>query len=464
MQQWECSLHGEARWAARAFSWPSCGGGCVQSASCTACFEQCGTWGKSGAWDACDCPDSCYPEGVIADQTIRVLEDKVSRGGPWFHAVGFKRPHLSYRAPTKYFDMYPIESIPLPLHRRPSPTAPPISYSHSCINNAHKATPGHEGLLDPYGMGAGMYAPASGAPCVKMLMNRTVADVNGSKLSAIEIIEDDAVVRSLRRAYYAVISLMDAQLGRVVDALDKTGLAKDTIVTFIGDHGYQNGEKGEWCKSNLFELATRIPMYVVVPEGLHGGAWHRGTQSGTVVESVDLYITLADLAGVPLPAQALGGESLRPLLEITSVRPRKKSYALSQWPRDRSCAYTHGCIDGHGNPWNITSPEGRAVMGYRLRTDRWAYVCWFSFDWGVNGDPEGVASRPIWNDVVARELYDHLGDHGTMTDCEEFEWENLATTAEHAAIMATLHDQLVMVIKSGLVKPLSGFAADGGAQ
>ena len=91
---------------------PSCGGGCVQNASCIACFTACGTWGKGGAWDKCDCPDECYPEGVIADQTIRILKDKVAPGGaagqPFFHACGFKRPHLSYRAPTKYFDMCTI--------------------------------------------------------------------------------------------------------------------------------------------------------------------------------------------------------------------------------------------------------------------------------------------------------------------------------------------------------------------
>ena len=112
MQQFQCSLHGTERATTAVYSWPSCGGGCVQNASCIACFTACGTWGKGGAWDKCDCPDECYPEGVIADQTIRILKDKVAPGGaagqPFFHACGFKRPHLSYRAPTKYFDMCTI--------------------------------------------------------------------------------------------------------------------------------------------------------------------------------------------------------------------------------------------------------------------------------------------------------------------------------------------------------------------
>ena len=74
MQQFQCSLHGTERATTAVYSWPSCGGGCVQNASCIACFTACGTWGKGGAWDKCDCPDECYPEGVIADQTIRILK------------------------------------------------------------------------------------------------------------------------------------------------------------------------------------------------------------------------------------------------------------------------------------------------------------------------------------------------------------------------------------------------------
>ena len=81
MQQFQCSLHGTERATNAVYSWPSCGGGCVQNASCIACFTACGTWGKGGAWDKCDCPDECYPEGVIADQTIRILKDKVAPGG-----------------------------------------------------------------------------------------------------------------------------------------------------------------------------------------------------------------------------------------------------------------------------------------------------------------------------------------------------------------------------------------------
>lgn len=205
-----------------------------------------------------------------------------------------------------------------------------------------------------------------GADCVQMVMNRTRPEFNGSAESYIEIIQNETKVRQLRLAYYATVSLMDAQLGRVMDSLEATGLDKNTIVTFIGDHGYQNGEKGEWCKTTNFELATRIPMFVVAPESL-GSNWARGHIETTVVESVDLMVTLADLAGLPLPTQALGGESLRPLLltpkgrETEAVAPRKKTWALSQWPRRPSCTTRHGCLDGHGNPYEHLPDQ--AVMG-----------------------------------------------------------------------------------------------------
>ena len=209
-----------------------------------------------------------------------------------------------------------------------------------------------------------------------------------------------------------------------------------------GDHGYQNGEKGEWCKSNNFELATRIPMVVSVPQSW--GGWRRGNVEPTVVEALDLFPSLADLAGIappkqarathnprrgfppthptphPTPAaqhallrlhrsahvappypQALGGESLRSLLHGDGSG-RKKDWALTQWPRRPSCTTRHGCPDGAGNPYE-PSPD-QALMGYKLRTARWAYIAWVGFDWGEGSDPHGDATRPLWEQISAREL------------------------------------------------------------
>ena len=122
MQQWPCAKQ----------SWPSCGTGCVQPSSCIKCFQDAGTWGKGGlAYAKAPCPDECYPEGLIANRAIEALDyHSKHRDTPFFLAVGFKRPHLSYRAPTKYFDMYELSKIPLPVHPRPSTSMPAIAFSH----------------------------------------------------------------------------------------------------------------------------------------------------------------------------------------------------------------------------------------------------------------------------------------------------------------------------------------------
>ena len=160
MQQWPCAKA----------AWPSCGTGCVQSDACIKCFEAAHTWGVNGiAWAAADCDNDCYPEGLIANQAIATLwayanASAAHRAGrtsaavtlsaatpamvlpppqPFFLAVGFKRPHLTYKAPTRFFDMYPLQSIALPQHTGPSPSWPAISTSHSCVaGNA---------LVKPYG-------------------------------------------------------------------------------------------------------------------------------------------------------------------------------------------------------------------------------------------------------------------------------------------------------------------------
>ena len=334
-------------------------------------------------------------------------------------------------------------------------------------------------------------------------------------------------MRELRRAYYAVTSFMDSQLGRVLDALNDTGLAEDTIVTFIGvsrrrlvpvprsflprflppllartltsplsprtttlvylrqDHGYQNGEKGQWCKSNNFELATRVPMLVApagawaadadaaagaaVPQQHQQRAPHRGAVSSSIVETIDLLPTLADLAGLALPAGQLSpGQSLAPVLlkapppgaggggaaGAGAAAALPKAYALSQWPRRRSCLHKHSCTDGHGDP---SSPAAdTALMGYTLRTDEWRYTAWFDFDFGAPGaSPTGAsAPGPVWGSTIeARELYDHRGDTMGVADAEAREWENLAADPAHASTVATLHAQLLVVVKASLVDP-----------
>ena len=232
-------------------------------------------------------------------------------------------------------------------------------------------------------------------------------------------------------------------------------------------------------------------MYVSVPDSLsHRGKIRRGVVEPTIVESIDLMPTLADLTDITLPHQALAGETLSSLLldqtdsvstdtdvlsnTDTGVGARKKKVALSQWPRRPSCTTKHSCMDGHGDPFQ-KAPDV-AVMGYTMRTDEWRYTAWFEYDWS--------RTTPVWQKVQvsrlccsdlsichanvclnwdcdkslsgaqARELYDHKGDIGDMQSGENGEFNNLAHDPNMAAVVSQLHQQLVALVNQSLVSPL----------
>jgi len=189
------------------------------------------------------------------------------------------------------------------------------------------------------------------------------------------------------RSYYASVSYMDAQLGRLLEGLERSGRAENTIVVFFGDHGWLLGEHGQWQKMSLFEESARVPLVVYAP-----GAKGNGKASGRTVELVDLYPTLADLAGFELPA-GLEGRSLRPLL----ADPR------AAWDK---AAYTQ--------------VKRGPIMGRSVRTERWRYTEW----------DDGRAGA---------ELYDHDADPG--------EHANLAGDPRHAETIARLKPLLAKVRK-----------------
>ena len=280
MQQWPCSLHGTTRRSENAtYTWPSCGGGCVQTDACIACLTRCGTWGKVGSWDSCVCGETCYPEGLVANRAIRTLREhkesttalstKAKPVDPFFLAMGLKRPHLSYRAPKKYFDLYDTEKIPLPKHAGPSPSAPGLSFHHNCLSDTHTSkqnvSVNADGSLQTaneksIAASVGQFIPVveNGPNCVQSVLNRTRITVDGSHASKVEIQMDPTSVRLMKRAYYASVSYMDSQLGRVLDALTEFDLAKNTIITFIGDHGYANGQRGEGGVHVLTYMLTAL--------------------------------------------------------------------------------------------------------------------------------------------------------------------------------------------------------------
>ncbi len=288
-----------------------------------------------------DVADDALPDGHIADRAIAHLRaHKAGSDRPFFLAVGFLKPHLPFVAPKKYWDLYRPEQIELAAHRDLPAGAPAFAGNGSGELRAYATIP-RKGPIP------------------------------------------DEQARRMIHGYLACVSYTDAQVGRLLDALDAAGLAKNTVIVFWGDHGYSLGEHGLWTKHTNFEDATRVPLIVVPAGDLAKGA--AGKSSDALVEFVDVYPTLAELCGLPLPS-GLEGISLTPLLEDPR-RPWKRA-AFSQYPRK---------VRGQG-----------AAMGYSLRTDRYRFV-----EWRVPGKPS-----------LAAELYDH------QTDPKET--KNLAADPAHA--------------------------------
>lgn len=313
--------------------------------------------GRGPAYEAADRPDDDYPDGKTAQKAIELLQENKDK--PFFLAVGFIKPHLPFTCPQKYWDMYPADSIQLPENNHPPKDAPPMALQS-----------GYE--LRSY---AGM--PPKG-----------------------DIPREDAL--NLIRGYRACVSFLDAQVGRILSELDRLGLREKTIVVLWGDHGYHLGENSLWTKMTNFEVATRVPLIISVP-----GQKTVGQPSNSLVESVDIYPTLAQLCGLPQPSQ-LEGLSLVPVID-DPARPWKQA-VFSQYGRGPTSKF-----DPAVNP-----------MGRSIRTDRYRYTEW--------RDPQGV--------LVGTELYDQQNDSQDNT--------NLAARSENAGLVKQLSAQLQQGWKAAL--------------
>ncbi len=283
---------------------------------------------RGPAFEAADVPDDTFQDGKVADLAVATLRAMSQKKEPFFLAVGFIKPHLPFIAPKKYWDLYDPAKIEL---------AP----------NKFRA---------------------KGAPEYAILPGGELRNYDGIPVDSIP----DPLARQLKHGYYAAISYMDAQLGKVLDELDRLGLRENTIIVLWGDHGWKLGEHDAWCKHSTSENDTNAPLLLSAP-GLKQTA---GAKSNALVEFVDIYPTLADLAGLPLPAH-LEGVSMKPLLENPD-RPWKTA-AFSQYPRTKA---------------QTKVPEG--LMGYSMRTDRYRFTVW--------------VNRQDHSKIDAIELYDHQTD------------------------------------------------------
>ncbi len=301
-------------------------------------------------WEAADVPDTAYQDGMIAEETINTLRRAAKQDKPFFIAAGFKKPHIPFCAPKKYWDLYKPDELDL-----------------SEVAQLDRMTP---------------------------IFARTALQLKGWK----GIYDPDYVprVKALKmiHAYYACVSYIDAQVGKLLDELKRLKLLESTIIVFWSDHGFHLGDHGSWGKSTNFEWATQVPLYVYVP-----GQKTAGKMTQALVELVDLYPTLADLCGLDVP-EYMEGTSFVPVLEDESIT--WKQAAFSQLRRV-------------------------ALEGYAVRTKQYRYVRWVSIK----------SKRP-----VAMGLYNELEDPD--------EKKNLAFSGEYSSIMSELDTLIKRGWKSAL--------------
>ncbi len=299
-----------------------------------------------------DVPDNLRFDGAQTDVTIEKLRELKDHPDPFFLAVGYVKPHLPFVAPKKYWDLYDRNTIPLAKNDFLPEGSPPMA-----MNTMYELRDYMDFLDTP---------PPQDGP---------LSDENQ---------------RLLKHGYYACVSFVDAQIGRVINELSRLDLRENTIIILWGDHGWKLGEHRSWCKQTNYENDTRAPLIICAP---HAKA--KGKSTDALVEFLDIYPTLCDLADLPLP-EHLEGRSMKPLLNQPN-KPWKKG-AFSQFYR------THG---------------GIPCMGHSIRTDRYRYVEWCNLDTG---------------DLVATELYDHQNDPQENI--------NIAGKPENDQLVVRLHKQL----------------------
>ena len=303
-----------------------------------------GQFGGTLSWLSLDDDEGEHTDALGASAAIALLEEHhaAQTGQPLFLAVGFYRPHTPYVAPQSYFEKYPLSDI------------------HPVVEK-----PGDRDDIP-----------------VAALADRPKQR---------ELTVDQR--REIIQAYYASISFMDTQVGRLLDAVERLGMADNTIIVFVSDHGYHLGQHGLWQKGDLFEGSVRVPLIVALPEHPHAGA-----ATEALTELVDLYPTLVELSGLPLP-EHLAGQSMTPILE-DPAHPGRPAALTVAWSRAG---------------WMHPEMANEAILGHTIRTPRFRYTEW----------AQGQAGA---------ELYDYLEDPQ--------EYANLADSPEHAETMTRLKQLL----------------------
>eukprot|EP00038_Savillea_parva_P012108 m.202282 g.202282 ORF g.202282 m.202282 type:complete len:681 (+) comp21720_c0_seq1:202-2244(+) len=301
----------------------------------------------------------------------RTMEEHGQTPRPFFLATGFHRPHLPWIAPSEFYDLYPpADQLPGPTHPNVPDGMPPVAWHQSFGNAINRPLPSNRTLL-------------------------------------------------ARRGLYATMSYVDSLVGEVLTELDQLGLTQNTAVILMGDHGQSVGEQNLWMKMTNFELGVRIPLIIRAP-WIPGSS---GRRSNVLAEAIDMYRTMADLAGIPVPtneSHAVQGESLVPAL---SGGTKLSNYSFSQFAKD-------GPDNAPFDTCMSCTPTSTQFMGFSVRSASWRYTEWYRWN--------NTKAEPAWDELFASELYDHRNDLGN--DFDAFENVNLVANGtgppESAVAMA----------------------------
>lgn len=346
--------------------------------------------GKGPAFEFADFPDNAYEDGHNTDLAIATLKDMLEKNPnkPFFLGMGMKKPHLDWIAPKKYWDLYDEDNIKLAAQEN---------------------------------------GPKDGAAMGLHASFELRARANIPKKGPI----DKELARDLKHAYLACVSYADAQIGRMLTALDEAGVRDNTIIILWSDHGWHLGDMGIWGKATNYEIATRVPLIISTPDMPKE---MRGKTTDALVELVDMYPTLSELAGLSLPAH-LEGQSFAPLLSDPDQDWKKAVFsqfptpALREWaanPLSKGMRETsfgplieeveERIKKQQGDKWDRDLFENR-LMGYSMRTDNYRFIVWKDYT-----DPQ---AKPIFF-----ELYDHQKDPSETVNIAEENPELVAKLLE----------------------------------
>lgn len=289
---------------------------------------------KHDAWPVTECADvsdNAYIDGAIANEGIRLMKKLKKENKPFFLAVGFKKPHLPFVAPKRYWDLYARADFKIHPYQQKSAGGPEVAYHGSGEIRAYTGLPD----FDSYSDDASRHMP-------------------------------EAKQQELMHGYHACVSYVDALVGKLLSELKELDLDKNTVIVLWGDHGWHFGDHGLWCKHTNFEQATHSPLIFVSPDFPKAG------KTQAPAEFVDLFPTLCELAGVPILGN-LDGTSLVPLMENPTALV--KDFAVSQWPagdvmgyaiRDERYRYVEW-LDGYRStqPYDAARLVGRELYDYQ---------------------------------------------------------------------------------------------------